>query len=93
VRPVAVSADSPQESAALCKNADYSFTFLSDPKAEVVRRYDLLHSGAGLDGRDIARPAQFLLDSSDVVRWIRLTEDFRMWTPPEDYLKAVLLLH
>jgi len=45
VRPVAVSADSPQESAALCKNAGSSFTFLSEPKAEVVRRYDLLHSG------------------------------------------------
>jgi peroxiredoxin len=93
VRPVAISADTPQESEALCKKAGYSYPFLSDPKAEVIRRYDLLHIGAGPDGRDIARPAQFLLDSSGVVLWVRLTEDFRIWTTAGDVLKAVHLLH
>ena len=88
VRPVAISADTPEESAALCKKAGYTYPFLSDPKAEVIRKYDLLHAGAGVDGRDIARPAEFLLDSNGVVRWRNLTEDFRVRPSGEDLLKA-----
>ena len=88
VRPVAISVDTPEESATLCKKAGYTFTFLSDPKAEVIRRYDLLHKGAGVDGKDIARPGEFLVDSSGVVRWINLTEDIRVRATPEEMLKA-----
>ena len=93
IRPVAISVDSPEESAALCKKAGYTYTFLSDPKGEVIRRYDLLHTGAGRDGRDIARPAEFLVDASGVVRWRNLTEDFRKRATPEDILKGAQFLH
>ncbi len=89
---MAISVDSPEESANLCKKVGYSYTFLSDPQAEVIRRYDLLHKGAGVDGKDIARPAEFLVDSSGVVRWINLTEDIRVRATPEDLLKASQLL-
>jgi peroxiredoxin len=89
VRPVAISVDSPEQSAELCKKAGYTYPFLSDPKAEVIRKYDLLHNGAGVDGKDIARPAEFLLDSSGVVRWRNLTEDLRVRATGEDVLKAV----
>jgi peroxiredoxin len=92
IRPVAISVDSPEVSASLCKKAGYTYTFLSDPNAEVVRRYDLLHKGAGIDGKDISRPAEFLLDSSGVVRWMNLTEDFRVRATPEDVLKATSFL-
>ena len=92
VRPVAISVDSPEESAALCKKSGYTYTFLSDPKAEVIRRYDLLHQSAGVDGKDIARPAEFLLDSSGVVRWLNLTEDIRVRATPEQVLEATRLL-
>ena len=37
---------------------------------EVIRRYDLVHAGAGENGHDIARPAEFLIDRSGTVRWI-----------------------
>jgi peroxiredoxin len=84
--------DSPEESATLCKKAGYTYTFLSDPKAEVIRQYDLLHRGAGVDGRDIARPAEFLVDASGVVRWRNLTEDLRVRAIPEDVFKGVQLL-
>ena len=90
---MAISVDTPEESAALCKKAGYSFTFLSDPKTEVIRRYDLLHKGAGVDGQDISRPAEFLVDSSGVVRWVNLTEDLRVRATPDDLLKAAQLLH
>ena len=88
VRPVAISVDTPDESAALCRKAGYTYTFLSDPKAEVIRRYDLLHGSASPDGKDIARPAEFLVDDSGAVRWRNLTEDYRKRSTPEDILKA-----
>ena len=88
VRPVAISVDSPGESRDLCGKAGYTYTFLSDPNAEVIRRYDLLHKGAGVNGHDIARPAEFLLDSSGTIRWINLTGDLRIRARPDQILQA-----
>ena len=88
VRPVAISVDSPSESQDLCRKAGYTFPFLSDPNTEAIRRYDLLHKGAGVNGHDIARPAEFLLDSSGVIRWINLTDDLRVRARPEQMLQA-----
>jgi peroxiredoxin len=92
VRPVAISVDSPEESASLCKKAGYTYTFLSDPNAKLIRRYDLLHAGAGVDGKDISRPAEFLLDSSGVVQWINMTEDIRVRATPDQMLEAAKAL-
>lgn len=89
VRVVAISVDRPEESETLRKKAGYTFMFLSDPDAEVIGRYDLLHRGAGVDGHDIARPAEFLVDSSGVVRWVNLTGDFRERATPDELLAAV----
>jgi peroxiredoxin len=88
IRPVAISVDSPEESRDLCQKAGYTFPFLSDPKAEAIRRYDLVHAGAGEGGRDIARPAEFLLDSSGTVRWVNLTENYWVRARPEQILEA-----
>jgi peroxiredoxin len=88
IRPVAISVDSPEESRDLCQKAGYTFPFLSDPKVEAIRRYDLVHAGAGEGGRDIARPAEFLLDSSGVVRWVNLTENYWVRARPEQILEA-----
>ena len=90
---MAISVDTPEMSRDLCKKAGYTYTFLSDPKAEVIRRYDLLHPGAGVNGQDIARPAEFLLDSSGVVRWVNLTEDFRVRAWPEQIVKEAKALN
>jgi peroxiredoxin len=86
VRPVAISVDPPEVSRDLCQKAGYSFTILSDPNSEVIRRYDLLHVGAGPEGRDIARPAEFLVDSSRVVRWTNFTEDIRVRARADEML-------
>jgi peroxiredoxin len=88
IRPVAISVDSPEESRDLRQQAGYTFTFLSDPKAEAIRSYDLLHAGAGSDGQDVARPAEFLLDASGTVRWINLTENYWVRARPEQILEA-----
>lgn len=88
VRPVAISVDPPAVSADLCRKAGYTFTFLSDPDTVVIRRYNLLHPGGGPDGHDIARPAEFLVDSTGVVRWENFTEDVRVRPRANDMLAA-----
>jgi peroxiredoxin len=92
IRPVAISVDSPEESRNLREKAGYTFTFLSDPKAEVIRRYDLIHAGAGINGEDIARPAEFLVDSSGTVRWLMLTENYWVRARPEQIIEAAKAL-
>ena len=88
IRPVAISVDAPEVSENLRRKAGYTFTFLSDPKAEVIRRYDLLHEHASNDGQDIARPAEFLVDRSGTVRWENFTEDVRVRPRAEEMLAA-----
>jgi peroxiredoxin len=89
---VAISVDSTEVSRNLCQQAGYTFTFLSDPKADVIRRYDLVHAGAGVDGQDIARPAEFLLDSSGTVRWLNLTENYWVRARPNQILEVAKML-
>jgi len=88
VKPVAISVDSPSESQDLSRKAGYTYTFLSDPNTDAIRAYDLLHKGAGVSGHDIARPAEFLIDSTGTIRWINLTGDLRIRARPEQILKA-----
>ncbi len=84
--------DSPEESRDLCQKAGYGFTFLSDPKLDAISRYDLVHKGQGENGRDIARPAEFLVDSSGIVRWRMLTENYWVRARPEQILEAARAL-
>jgi peroxiredoxin len=85
---VAISVDPPEVSRDLCKKAGYTFTVLSDPNAEVIRRYDLLHVGGGPESQDIARPAEFLVDSARMVRWVNFTEDVRVRARGDEMLAA-----
>ena len=88
MRPVAISVDTPEVSRNLASKAGYTFPILSDPNAETIRRYHMLHKGGGPEGSDIARPAEFLVDSSGVVRWVNFTEDIRVRAKAEEMLAA-----
>jgi len=88
IRPVAISVDPPGVSLGLRKRDGYTFVFLSDPKAEVIRRYNLLHVGGSPEGADISRPAEFLVDSHGVVRWLNFTEDVRVRARAHQMLAA-----
>jgi len=90
---VAISVDLPSVSEDLCQKAGYTFPFLSDPKAEVIRRYDLLHHAGGPEGSDISRPAEFLVDSSGTVRWTNFTEDIRVRAKADQMLAAARDIH
>jgi glutaredoxin-dependent peroxiredoxin len=89
VEILAISVDSPEESQRLCKDKGYGFPFLSDSNAEVIRKYGVLHPGGGEKGKDIARPAEFLVDSSGAIRWVNLTEDLRVRARPQMVLDTI----
>ena len=66
----------------------YTFTVLSDPEAQVVRRYDLLHPGGGPKHSDISRPAEFIVGPDGVIRWMNLTDNIALRARPEQVLAA-----
>jgi peroxiredoxin len=92
VRPVAISVDGPAVSRDLSGKSGYTFTILSDPDAAVIRSYHLLHVGGGPEGHDIARPAEFLVDRSKIVRWTNFAEDVRVRARADEMLAAAARL-
>ena len=92
IRPVAISVDTSEESRKLAQSQGYTFPILSDHNADVIRRYDLAHKGAGIHGEDIARPAEFLIDSTKTAVWINLTENYWIRARPEQVLEVSKLL-
>jgi peroxiredoxin len=89
IRVVAISVDPPDVSKRQSQKIGYTFPLLSDPGAKTIRRYDVLHAGAGPKGADIARPAEFLLDSDGIVRWVNLTDNIAVRARPSQALEAV----
>ena len=81
--------DTPEVSRRHAQKLGLTFTLLSDPTTEVIRRYDLLHQGGGPKSSDIARPAEFLLDRTGTVRWMNLTESAAVRARPEQVLAAI----
>jgi peroxiredoxin len=84
--------DTPETTQELRAKAGYTYTFLSDRNAEVIRRYDILHRGAGPHGQDIARPAEYLLDASGTIRWLNVTEDYRVRARHEQIIEQAKAL-
>lgn len=88
IQPVAISVDAPGVSLNLANKSGYTFPILSDPDAAVIRQYHLLHPAGAPDAHDIARPAEFLVDSSKIVRWTNFTEDIRVRARADEMLAA-----
>jgi glutaredoxin-dependent peroxiredoxin len=88
IRVIAISVDSPGDSEKLRESQGYTFPILSDANDEVIRRWDLVHPHGGIDGADIARPGEFLIDSSGMIRWVNLTEDLIVRARPQQVLQV-----
>ena len=88
IRVVGISVDPPEINRRQSQRLGYTFPLLSDPGAKIIRRYDVLHPRAGPKGADIARPAEFLLDSNGMVRWVNLTENIAVRARPHQMLDA-----
>lgn len=89
IRLVAISVDPVETNERHARKIGCTFTFLSDPSAEVIRRYDLLHAHGGPKGADISRPGEFLVDAGGMVRWINLTESIAVRARPAQVLTAI----
>ena len=89
VHVVGISVDPPDINRRQSQKQGYTFPLLSDPKMHVIRRYDVLHPRAGPKGEDIARPAEFLLDSNGIVRWVNLTDNIAVRARPDQVLEAL----
>jgi peroxiredoxin len=89
VRVTAISVDSIEINHSHSQKMGYTFPLLSDPDAEVIRRYDVLHRGAGPKNTDIARPAEFYVDANGTVQWVNLTENIAVRARPEQALSAI----
>jgi peroxiredoxin len=89
VHLAAISVDPVDVTASHCRKMGYTFPFLSDANADVIRRYDVLHRGAGPKNSDIARPAEFYVDAIGTVRWVNLTENIAVRARPEQALSLI----
>jgi len=74
VRLAAISVDAAEVTREHVRKMGFRFTFLSDAKRELIRRYGLLHRGGGPEESDISLSAEFLLDASGTVRWQNLRQ-------------------
>ncbi len=86
---VAISVDKPEQSKKLASSEGIQFALLGDPKAKTIREYGVLHEHAGENGADIARPAEFLIDGTQTIRWVNLTEDLRIRARAKELLGAI----
>jgi peroxiredoxin len=89
VHLAAISVDPVDVNSGHCRKMGFTFPFLSDANAEVIRRYDLLHAGAGPKGADIARPAEFYIDATGTVQWVNLTENIAVRARPKQALNVI----
>jgi peroxiredoxin len=84
VRVAAISVDDPSVSRSWAERSGFTFAILSDPQMNVIRRFDV-----AVEDEGIARPAEFLIDSSGVVRWRNLTDDYYIRARPDTVLDVV----
>jgi peroxiredoxin len=89
VRVAAISVDSVEINRGHSQKMGFTFPLLSDADAAVIRRYDVLHRGAGPKRADIARPAEFYIDGNGTVQWVNLTENIAVRARPEQALNAI----
>ena len=74
VKVVAISVDDQERAHQVWESAaGKKITILSDPGAQVIRRYGLLHK-AGHAGEDIALRTTLLIDPRGIERWRRVSQ-------------------
>jgi len=78
---LAVCIDSVEQNAKVVDKLQLDYPILSDSELIAIDRFGLRHEeGEMLEGKDIARPAVFVLDRDGIVRWRALTDNWRVRT-------------
>jgi peroxiredoxin len=89
-RVVAISVDDHEHASQVWDSVvNRQFTILSDPGAEVIRSYGLIHPGAGMEGDDIALDTTLLVDVDGRERWRKVSETLPDLPTPEDILTRI----
>ena len=88
-RLVAVSTDTPEEAERLKKELDLPFDVRSDAGAKAAKAFGLLHAGGGPGGKDVALPAQVLLDGDLRILWRHVAHRIQDRPAPRDVLLAI----
>ena len=84
---MAITVDPPEKSREIVDAYDLRFPILSDPGADTIRDYGVVHhDGDPINGTDIARPATFILDREGRVAWSYLPTNWRVRPRPETLL-------
>ena len=87
---VAICADSVEKNLDVSRQQKLFFPILSDLDLTATDAYGLRHKkGNPMEGRDISRPAIFLLDAEGIVRWRYLTDNWRVRVRPEEVVKRL----
>lgn len=84
---IAVSSSGVGEHGEIAAKIGATFPILADPTGETIRSYGMLHPGGNPFGEiPIARPGEFLIDETGVIRARFLTENWRVRERPEHLL-------
>jgi len=68
-RVLALSVEPPEVSRKVVEDDGLDFSILADVQRTALRAYGLLHAGGGLEGEDIAIPAQILVRQDGTIAW------------------------
>jgi peroxiredoxin len=87
-RVIAVSPDSVEENAEVARKLGLGFPILSDPDLDLTKALGLVHVGGAMDGRDIPRPATFIIQGGQIL-WRDLTDNWRVRVRAGELLEAL----
>ncbi len=84
---MAVVVDPVEDNAAVVRDVGLGYHVLSDSQLAVIDAYGLRHDRPGEP--PIARPASILIDRDGIVRWVDVTENYRLRPKPDAILAAI----
>lgn len=90
---LAVSVDSPEQSARVVERNKLAFPILSDADRAVIRAYGVVHAKGSPNGGDIALPSQFLIDRSGRIAWRSIAKRTNVRPDPSEILAQVRALN
>ncbi len=70
-------------------SAGIEYPLLADPDLAVIDAYGVRHPDGVGEGRDIARPAIFLIDRQGRIAWRQLTDNYRIRVRPGQILEEL----
>jgi peroxiredoxin len=86
---VAVISDDDLETAGLTQADFPHLMVVSDADQNIAKAMEVLHAGAGREGKDTNAPTTFLVDGKGEVRWFFRPDRFIERLPADQLLKAI----